>query len=539
MSGIRTTVRWPAFVVAGAFLLALVGTAIFILMPDRKPLAGYVPLSPSASAAIARAQRASVVADVAPAPLPTALPLLGGDGVDEDGYPKAYVDRPALRSLLWQGKFADLDRWFAELQDAFEKDPRKEYWPLDAAEAFGSAEALLEPQLDAWVKASPGSFAPWFARSAHRLDRAIAMRGFAYAKDTPRQNFQEMEMELDLFFEDAERALALRPKLVAEMRLEIWALNQSAQPAERDAMFEKAISACPACFQVRVAEMFGLMPRWGGSAARMRASAARCDVAKNPRCRFLEGIVDWDESTQEKDHQRALAAIDRALSHGHYSLFLVRRAELLTATKDYESAVADCDEAKRQRPGDPETLAPCIEPRWWLKHYEDAARDMLTILRTDPTNEEVRPLYDGVSKNVAWAANEEKKQGQIESALRLFELALDLAPSQPAYVFARSDLKYGPSREVSSLEDNVAKNPDDLRAHQALDYTLAKQGKFDRVIEIWTAYLARHPDDARALFERSGAYYHLQRWAECRADDQRACDLGISEACGQLQSLPK
>ncbi|CAN5488869.1 hypothetical protein BH09MYX1_BH09MYX1_17960 [soil metagenome] len=87
----------------------------------------------------------------------------------------------------------------------------------------------------------------------------------------------------------------------------------------------------------------------------------------------------------------------------------------------------------------------------------------------------------------------------------------------PQLVFARSALKYGAAIDVPSLEANVAKNPDDLRAHRALDYTLAK----------------------RAHFERSGAYFHLQRWTECRADDDRACALGLTEAGTQAVRLPK
>lgn len=539
MSTMRATVRWPAFVVAGVFLVGVIGVASFFLMRDQTPVASYVPLSPAASASAARAKRAAVVADVAQAPLPTALPLLGGEGVDADGYPKAYVDGPALRALLWQSKFADLDRWFAEFQDAFEKDPRKEYWPLDAAEAFGSAEESIEPRLDAWVQASPNSFAPWLARAAHRLARGIAMRGVAYAKDTPQSNFDEMEKLLDLFDEDSQRAIDLRPKLVAAMRLQIRALNQTSGARERDAVFEHAISICPPCFQVRVAEMIGLLPRWGGSAAKMRASAARCDASVNPRCRFLEGFVDWDAATLERDPAKALTAIDRALSHGDYALFLIERAELLNDKKDWSGADDACQRAKRQRPGDPDVLDTCLAPLWGLARYEDAARDLLALLRRDPTNNQARPLYDGIANNVAFEANQQRKQGHVEDALRLCELALDLAPNNPKLVLTRSELKYGPANDVPTLEGNAAKNPDDLRAHQALDYTLAKQGKFDRVIEMWTEYLGRHPDDARALHERSGAYYHLKRWPECRADLQRACDLGVSEACNQLATLPK
>ena len=75
------------------------------------------------------------------APLPTALPLVGDDGTDGNGYPRRWVDRAALRSLLGAQRFSDLTRYFEELQSAFEKDPRKEYWIADAAAAFDGGEA--------------------------------------------------------------------------------------------------------------------------------------------------------------------------------------------------------------------------------------------------------------------------------------------------------------------------------------------------------------------------------------------------------------
>ena len=81
------------------------------------------------------AARKRVVLQVAPAPLPTALPLLGPDGRDGEGYPLKYVDRPAFRSFLAHGDYAALNRSFDQLQAAFEADPRMERWPMSAADA--------------------------------------------------------------------------------------------------------------------------------------------------------------------------------------------------------------------------------------------------------------------------------------------------------------------------------------------------------------------------------------------------------------------
>src|SRR5207247_2540126 len=153
--------------------------------------------------------RQSKVAEVAPAPLPTQLPLVGGDGVDSDGYPLKWIDRAALRSLLRAERYADLTRYFEQLQTAFETDPKKEYWISDAPSAFASAEAELLPLLDAWVAASPQSFAPYLARGAYRVHLGFARRGARWAKETHESDFAAMADAHKKAYVDLEQALSI------------------------------------------------------------------------------------------------------------------------------------------------------------------------------------------------------------------------------------------------------------------------------------------------------------------------------------------
>jgi hypothetical protein len=120
-----------------------------------------------AEVAAARQQRERAPLHPTPAPVPQSLPLLGSPGTDADGYPLQYVDRAGMRALLAARQFKELTSYFEQLQSAFEADPRKEYWPDDAAESFQSAEPEIVPSLDAWVAATSDSFAPYLARGSH------------------------------------------------------------------------------------------------------------------------------------------------------------------------------------------------------------------------------------------------------------------------------------------------------------------------------------------------------------------------------------
>lgn len=54
---------------------------------------------------------------------------------------------------------------------------------------------------------------------------------------------------------------------------------------------------------------------------------------------------------------------------------------------------------------------------------------------------------------------------------------------------------------------------------------------------MWTAYLARHPNEGRAYLERGGANFHLGKRAEARADAAKACELGVSEGCEREKQI--
>ena len=242
----------------------------------------------------AREQRVTSVVQVAPALLPSKLPLVGPPGSDADGYPLLAVDRPALRSLLWHGKYRELSSYVEEFQNRTERDWHAEYWILDAAETLGTGEEELLPALDAWVAATPESFAPYLARDSHWVRAAYSLRGSKFAAETPDADFGAMRDALMKGLADLDRALDLRPRLVTALREKINIYIARGQEAERDAAFNAAKLACPHCMQHRVTYMLALRPRWGGSYELMEELAIQERDEQNPRTRFLAGYPDVD-----------------------------------------------------------------------------------------------------------------------------------------------------------------------------------------------------------------------------------------------------
>lgn len=497
-----------------------------------------------APAASTPRDRVRPIVQLPPAALPVGLPLLGPDGRDAFGYPLKYVDMPGVRSMLWHRRFAELSRAFEQLQSDFERDPTCEYWPVDAGDAFDSAEPQLRALLDAWVEATPDSFAPYFARGVHWVAAAYARRGAAYAAETPREDMEAMDRAFARAKPDLERALALRPKLVAAQSVLLRAARAHSGESEARKLTAAALVTCPSCFLVRVSRMAMLEPRWGGSYAAMDAFAAAAGGAPGSKLHVLRGFSDAERARRlrgDKKYDESLAAADRALASGVHWGFLLERAATLRARGDTQRGLADADRAAELRPGYPTVSFDRASLHYDAKHWEQAGRDLLAGLRVDPTDYRGREIYPMVVDGLMYGSWSAHREGRKEDALRMLDLALDLAPDHPegakgkAYVVLTS-ADGGPDDDVPTLEARVRDRPDDFRARQQLDYALVRQRRFAEVAAMWDEYLARHPDDGRARMERAGTYHHLARTAESDADAKRACELGVTEGCMRAAS---
>jgi tetratricopeptide (TPR) repeat protein len=93
-------------------------------------------------------------------------------------------------------------------------------------------------------------------------------------------------------------------------------------------------------------------------------------------------------------------------------------------------------------------------------------------------------------------------------------------------------------RAQDDFQRAVALDPTHLESFRNLDWLLAREGRWDQIIAMWTEYLARKPDDGVAWLERAGAARHKGEMTQAIADVRRACELGNERACTIVQSLP-
>lgn len=414
---------------------------------------------------------------------------------------------------------------------------------MDAADAFSSAEPAILPALDAWVAATPGSFAPYLARATHWTDAGHARRGSRWSKDTPADDMAQMREAFTHAKPDLDHAIALRPKQTAAHRLRIQIARHEGDAKLAERTISTALAACPSCLRIRITYVVNAAPRWGGSYPEIERFVKQ-SAGSGPAMQVLPGFVDLLRAQDLQDAKqipKALAALDHACALGERWEFFAERARLQTWDGDKAKALADAEHAAGLAPGNPDVLQTRAAAHLALKHYEPAGADLRAVFAAEPTHESGKRMLSDVVAGLVWQAEQYRQAGRREDAIRLYDLAAELTPDDPRIAGYRSWTILGDAGAPGSIEqlEAAAKQaPDDFAIHQQLDYALAKQNQFPRVVEMWTTFLAAHPDNARAYLERGGAHIHMGKRAEAKADATKACELGLSEACARVKRLP-
>jgi Domain of unknown function (DUF4034) len=370
--------------------------------------------------------------DVVPAPVPSGLPLIGPDGFDALGRPRQVVDRAALRSFLVGRSFGRLNSVLERFQDDFERDRRYEERVHDAFDALGYPNARERELIDAWVAATPGSFAAYLARASHWSRTGHLWRGTRYARDTSTAEWQRMREAFDAARLDLATALRLRPGLVQARVLQLGVEITDGRGDQAEALMEEALRACPTCFYPRVEWLRALEPRWGGSLEEMEAYAVDRADPKAPLHRLLRGYVDLERATQARfksANEEAFAHLDAACARGDYWRFLVARADAGTRPDGVNAYLPTLEEANAAHPGLSEVLARRAGAYYSATRWEEAGQDLLYVLRANPTSNLGGQLHARVVRALDAMGWKEHQAGRRAGAARLYALAKALAPS--------------------------------------------------------------------------------------------------------------
>ena len=454
--------------------------------------------------------------------------------------PVTTVDKLRVRDLIDRHDFAALDALFRDLQERFLRDVKDETDLWVALETFDTAAPEVGEALAAWIAAAPQSAFARLARAQYRLRAAADRRGMRFAKDTPKQQLEEMSTILAESVADARAALERNARLAAAYGPLINAAQMKDGLDKCGEVSRAALALAPASYRLRTASMACLVPRWGGSYEMMDEFARRSQQwqQQNPRLDALRGFSSWDQGRillEAKRYDDAIRAFNDAIASGDDWRFYRDRARALSrlgrseaALRDYERALALWPQANDLRVSRVATLAA-------LKREDAAsAAEIAAVERLDPTNRELDAYRAHPAQVVAWEGGKLLEAGRIDEAIATFTRAHEMAPGKSDALSDRSAAwvkKRDYERALKDLEEDVALDAHRFISYQRIDWILAQRKEWDRIIAYWNRYVAVEPGDPRGYIERGGAY--LQKGDRPRAlfDAQKACDLGDAKGC--------
>ena len=472
-------------------------------------------------------------------PIPAVLPAFVGSAIREaDGIAPQTANKLVLLALLKARRFADLDRCFGDYQTAFELDARNEYWPSDALDAFRTGDAKVGSLVQEWTATSPRSWAALAARGAHRHALAWLVRGSGYANtvsETAGDAFARKESEAAA---DLRSAISRRPRFVAAYDVLIAVHRGTA--AARTAL-DDSLRTCPDCFRPRATFLDGLTPEWGGSYEKMAAFVHESlSSSSNPRLKLLQGFAPFSRAMKMRDDGNpveAMREINEALKAGDLWRVYLLRADIAGQIGQAPSALPDLDRAFELRP----QASPLADfrgiVRTKLGMLEGAIQDFDLARKLDPTRP--RPdEYVRIADALVRRSNEALATGGAGRVDALREVASRLREAAGAPDPRGATPSASPAPTVEAYADpstafhaQLASLPDDYAAYRRIGIPLLNAHRSQELEEVWTAWIARHPDDARGYWERHSAYSQ-RREIERRDEDLRqACALGHAQAC--------
>jgi thiol-disulfide isomerase/thioredoxin len=130
--------------------------------------------------------------------------------------------------------------------------------------------------------------------------------------------------------------------------------------------------------------------------------------------------------------------------------------------------------------------------------------------------------------------------GDPAAAVALLDDLIGLDPRR-AETYFRRGLAHGAlrarERAFADFRRAVELKPDFPEVYRSTDQWLARDGRWDEIIDCWSDYLGRAPRSAAGYLERGDAYRRKGDRDRARADAETACQLGESRGCDAARRL--
>ncbi|MBP1747401.1 MAG: hypothetical protein H6Q54_2016 [Deltaproteobacteria bacterium] len=450
-----------------------------------------------------------------------------------------------LRRMLQHEQLEELNVILDEYQNLFEKDPRNEYKVHDAYRAFDLTVPSYEDFFKKWINASPDKCQPYLAIAQYYYARGWEKRGYKWAKETQEEQFKGMRFYFSKAEENLKVALKINPNLIVGYHILIGIHNANGDDAAEDSTIEKASALFPHSFLIKSDSLWAKEPRWGGSYVIMEEIAKKaekyCDI--NPKLFALYGFIYCDQAKNLRRNKRYEEATDlftKAISFGDHWTFYNERADVYHFhLKEYDRALEDINRSIKLRPTIDRSYRMRSRIYFAKANYTDSIENLHAAEMVRPGDPETKEWREWASKSLLNKGHRLFKT-DLHGAIENYSLSVKFGDQNFETYYWRGMAFYRLENFKSALPDlelAIEMNPRHFESYRMVDYILAKDQQWGRIISHWNKFLELEPDHAGAYLERAGAHHHNKDFENALADLKKSCELGNQEACKRYKAL--
>jgi len=264
----------------------------------------------------------------------------------------------ALREMLEEKRFEELNEILEKYQKAFEKDPTDEYKVYDAYNAFYYLGPSYEKNITEWKDSFPHDYKPHLAMAQYHYGKASELKWIIWPKDkqTRDENLRIMNSHFKKSEENIRTVLKIKVDSLPAHNTLIGITNSSSFGDSESKVIKRAIEIFPYSFIIRKSSMRANQPRLGGSYAAMEKIAKDAEpfAVINPMLTSLYGFIYEYQGRNlrwKKRYNEATKLYLKALTYGELASVYEELASMnFNNLKNYDTALKYISKSIQLRP---------------------------------------------------------------------------------------------------------------------------------------------------------------------------------------------
>lgn len=290
------------------------------------------------------------------------------------------------QNLLKEKKFEKIDSLLQNLESDILKNPINEKKLTKALNGL-LLDSNLRKNIQEYAKVKPNSPFSHLLLGEMYYYKAFEARGFKWASETSKENFEKMENILAKADKELLKSLKLNDKIPNSYSSLISVYALRGMHKQEDNIYKIGLKKLPNSYRIRSNYMRFSLVKWGGTFEKIDSllKDARTRYKDNPRLKQLEGYVYYAKADfyalQRKNYEKGLEFINKALEFSDNLNYYYLRGIIYKRLENYNKALKDFNLLLKDNPLDIATLEWRQSVYMSLKKYDLALKDAKTILK--------------------------------------------------------------------------------------------------------------------------------------------------------------